>query len=76
MTAAWKCQTGTQQLTTLGSVQYVTSEWVRVGGVMTFDCTSIASVPFSLYFYVETPTAASPFNALEVDDFRVFEFAD
>ena len=73
MSVAMKCATGTQQLIPLGDVQYITKEWVRIGGEVTIDCTALQSSPSNMYFYVDTVVPQSPYLSVDVDDFRVYD---
>lgn len=75
VTANYRCLASTQQSINLGTTQFTTSDWVRVGGLLpaiTCDASSLDS----LYFSVQTLTtkpAPAYYEPLDVDDFRVFD---
>jgi hypothetical protein len=72
LTAVWRCVTGVSQTQNLGSTQYTTTDWVRVGGTLpAITCESSSLV--DLYFFVYTPGDPAPFESLDVDDLRVYD---
>ncbi len=73
--ASYRCLSSTQLNVPLGTTQYTTSDWVRVGGLLpaiTCDASSLDS----LYFAVQTNTpkpAPAYYEPVDVDDFRVYD---